>query len=295
MKGLSVSVVIPAYKAAGTIGRAIDSLLGQTRPPEEILVVDDGSPDDTAAVVSAYGPHVTLVSKENGGVAGARNLGIERSGGDVVAFLDADDYWEPQKLQRQLDVLSEHPQVGLVASWYYIEEPGAPRVPAARRGGALFDRPLTATGAEVFEAAGKIWTSAVLIRRDVLGGNRFAAQFEPAEDKDLWVRMVLARPIYLSSEPLCTAVMEPGSLSRKDVDYAYSPLIRIAEQYADVLGGRGRRTFEARVFRGWAAAHLYRRQPRNAVKPAWNRLLRDPLTAEGWWVLLKSIALGAVA
>src|SRR5262245_13313488 len=118
---MSVSVVIPAYRASGTIGRAVVSLLHQTRTPDEILVVDDGSPDDLAAALAPYCDRVTLVRKENGGAASARNLGIDRSRGDLIAFLDADDYWEPTKLERQLSIFRRHPEVGLVASRFYVE------------------------------------------------------------------------------------------------------------------------------------------------------------------------------
>src|SRR5437868_7863345 len=104
VSGLSVSVVIPAYKAARTINRAVESVLGQTRRPAEVLVVDDGSPDgaDLAAALGRYGDRVALFRKPNGGAASARNHGIDRAGGSVIGFLDADDYWEPDKLERQL-------------------------------------------------------------------------------------------------------------------------------------------------------------------------------------------------
>ncbi len=114
-----VSVVIPACRAAHTISRPVDSLLAQTRLPDEILVIDDGSPDDLEAALSVYGDRVMLVRKSNGGAASARNLGIERSRGELIAFLGADDYWEPWKLKRQLEILRTHPEVTLVAGRYY--------------------------------------------------------------------------------------------------------------------------------------------------------------------------------
>ena len=78
----------------------------------------------TWPALSRYGERVTLIRKPNGGAASARNLGIERSRGELVAFLDADDYWEPNKLERQLEILRAHPEVALVASRYYAEPPG---------------------------------------------------------------------------------------------------------------------------------------------------------------------------
>ncbi len=91
-----ISVVIPAYRAARTIERAVDSVLGQTRRADEIIVVDDGSPDDLAEVLGRYGSRVRLLRKRNGGAASARNLAIEECRGELIAFLDADDYWEPK-------------------------------------------------------------------------------------------------------------------------------------------------------------------------------------------------------
>jgi glycosyltransferase involved in cell wall biosynthesis len=125
----AVSVIVPAYKAAHVVGRAVDGLLAQTWPPDEILIVDDGSPDDLAGALAPYGGRVRLLRKANGGAAGARNFGLGRAAGDVIAFLDADDYWEPEKLKRQLGLLARFPEVGLASAWFFTREPGRPREP----------------------------------------------------------------------------------------------------------------------------------------------------------------------
>ena len=101
----TVSVIIPYYRASRTIARAVESALGQTVRPHEILIVDDGCPEDAARATKQFGSSVKLIRKSNGGVASARNLGIEHAQGEWIAFLDADDYWEPSKLERQLAVL----------------------------------------------------------------------------------------------------------------------------------------------------------------------------------------------
>jgi glycosyltransferase involved in cell wall biosynthesis len=97
----SVSVVIPAYNAAEFLAEALESVLAQTRPAREIVVVDDGSTDDTAAVASRYAPRVTVISQRNKGESAARNLALSQVSGDWVAWLDADDIWEPTKLEAQ--------------------------------------------------------------------------------------------------------------------------------------------------------------------------------------------------
>ncbi len=109
-----VSVILPAYNAAGTVGRAVDSVLGQTFRDFELVVVDDGSTDSTSEVVlSRRDDRVRCVKTANGGVAHARNHGLKASSGEFVAFLDADDAWLATKLERQLDTMIPRPSVGL--------------------------------------------------------------------------------------------------------------------------------------------------------------------------------------
>ena len=124
MYGPTVSVIIPYYRASQTIARAVESALGQTVHPLEILIVDDGSPEDTAEATKQFGSSVTVIRKPNGGVASARNLGIEHAKGEWIAFLDADDYWEAVKLERQLAVSEE---VGFVCGMTFVEYAGKPR------------------------------------------------------------------------------------------------------------------------------------------------------------------------
>lgn len=106
-----VTVVVPAFRAEGTIRRALDSLRAQTCQDFETLVIDDGSPDETAAIVAAEYPEVRLIRQENAGVARARNRGATEGRGEFVSFLDADDEWAPEKLERQLAVFAERPDV----------------------------------------------------------------------------------------------------------------------------------------------------------------------------------------
>ncbi len=110
----SVSVIIPTYNYGRFINEAIESALGQTYPPPEVIVVDDGSTDDTEAVVRSFGERVKYIRQENAGVCAARNYGVAESSGELIAFLDADDIWEPTKLEKQLARFSEDLQIGLV-------------------------------------------------------------------------------------------------------------------------------------------------------------------------------------
>jgi glycosyltransferase involved in cell wall biosynthesis len=106
-----ISVIIPTYNCAAYLGRAIDSVMNQTCPPHEIIVVDDGSQDNTRDIVQRYGLKVTYLYQNNAGANEARNAGVSLSSGDWLAFLDADDEWFAQKLEWQCAILHRHPDL----------------------------------------------------------------------------------------------------------------------------------------------------------------------------------------
>jgi glycosyltransferase involved in cell wall biosynthesis len=104
----SVSVVVPSFNRADCIARTVESILAQTFRDFELIVVDDGSVDDTAEVLAKFGDRIRLIRQENRGVSAARNAGIRAARGNWVAFLDSDDEWHPTKLERQMDCLEKH-------------------------------------------------------------------------------------------------------------------------------------------------------------------------------------------
>jgi glycosyltransferase involved in cell wall biosynthesis len=121
------SVVIPTYNRATCVRRAIDSVLRQTFEDYELIVVDDGSTDNTSEVVRGYGERIVYVSQRNRGVSAARNTGISRSVGDWVAFLDSDDEWLPGYLSKQAELVSKDPDlVGAVMNGLIDPSPGTP-------------------------------------------------------------------------------------------------------------------------------------------------------------------------
>jgi len=107
----TVSVVIPAYNVEDYIGRSIDSVLAQTCLPDEVIVVDDGSTDNTAGIVKKYGQQVHYIYQPNAGLSAARNTGIKTANSEWIAFLDADDEWLPEKLQLQLELLKQNKEL----------------------------------------------------------------------------------------------------------------------------------------------------------------------------------------
>lgn len=110
----TVTALIPVYNREKLVVEALDSALQQTRPPDEILVVDDGSTDDTGKVVLKYGDRLRYLHQRNSGPAAARNHGIRAARGDFIALLDSDDLWAKDRLERQLAALARHPELDVV-------------------------------------------------------------------------------------------------------------------------------------------------------------------------------------
>jgi glycosyltransferase involved in cell wall biosynthesis len=102
---MKVTAAITTYNRAAFLPGALESIFAQTRPADEVLVVDDGSTDDTRGVLAGYGDRVRVVRQENAGRSGARNRAVEEARGELLSFLDSDDRWLPSKLERQVPVL----------------------------------------------------------------------------------------------------------------------------------------------------------------------------------------------
>jgi glycosyltransferase involved in cell wall biosynthesis len=111
---LTISAIIPAYNYAEYIQHTINSVLSQTYPIKEIIVVNDGSTDNTAKVLANYGDRIQVITQKNQGLSAAKNVGANHATGDLLAFLDADDIWLPHKLERQVDRFIVEPNLGLV-------------------------------------------------------------------------------------------------------------------------------------------------------------------------------------
>jgi glycosyltransferase involved in cell wall biosynthesis len=110
-----VSVVVPAFNAERSLRRCIESVLGQTYPNRELIIVDDGSSDGTAAIAASYGERITLISQENHGECAARNAGFSLACGEYITFVDHDDYWDPSFLEACVGFLATHPEAVAVS------------------------------------------------------------------------------------------------------------------------------------------------------------------------------------
>jgi len=183
-----VSVVIPAYNAATVIAEALASVAAQSFTDYEVIVVNDGSTDETELVVKEVCDRKRLaaqvVSQPNGGVARARNTGIRRSRGRYVAFLDADDTWYPAKLERAKAFFETHPEVDLLSHHLMIVRDDHP-VRVTRTG------PYTRFE-DLLYRRNKVWTSAVVVNAAKLkAGELFSERrdFAGVEDYELWLRL----------------------------------------------------------------------------------------------------------
>jgi len=219
----TISVVIPAYNAEKTIRKALQSVLEQTRPPLEILVVDDGSSDGTREAVEGFGNAVRYIVQTNAGAGAARNTGIRAAQGAWIAFLDADDEWLPEKLDIQRQILRSHPELAWLSSNFYCRETQGSRmapdirpetVRAMLRDACLFS--------DFFDAAAKgihLWTGTMLIRKEVFSEAGFFDESlrHGEEDTDLWWKIAYRFPaIGYSPAPLAVySVDMHQSLTRK--------------------------------------------------------------------------------
>lgn len=207
-----VSVVIPAYNAAWCVRRAVDSVLAQTRPCLETLVVDDGSTDDTAAVLSHYGDRIRVIRKPNGGLSSARNAGILEAHGTLVAFLDADDWWLPTKIASQAQLMEGRPEIGFSSTAARIEDPDGRLLniwPSPRWQGSflehLFHYPAAAAGSG----------SGVVARRACFTeAGLFDEGLKSLEDIDMWMRLAAVTQFACLEDSLVVIVKRPDSMSR---------------------------------------------------------------------------------
>ena len=211
MEEVKVSVVIPSYNSARYVVTAIESVLAQTFKDYEILVVDDGSTDDTKEVLSKYGDSIRYLYKPNGGVSSARNYGIEKATGKYVALLDADDFWMPEKLAKQIAVLEADENIGLCyASTEKVDE-NLQAVLGYIEADAYEDY-CEALLLNLNIVAGSC--SSAIVRRDVIRQtNGFDAEFSTCADWEYWLRLSLMTKFAPVSEYLVKYRVVAGSMS----------------------------------------------------------------------------------
>ena len=207
-----VSVVIPAYNAAWCIRRAIDSALAQDFRSLEVLVVDDGSTDNTPEILTSYAGSVRVVKKANGGLSSARNAGIKEAKGAYIAFLDADDWWLPGKLSAQVKLMQSRPEIGFCSVAANVEDPdgkflnlwGCPQWQGSFLA-HLFHNNAAVAGSG----------SGVMVRRELFEkAGLFDETLDSLEDIDMWMRLAAISDYACIPQPLAVILKHPDSMSR---------------------------------------------------------------------------------
>ena len=193
----TIAAVIPTFNRDLVVSRAIDSVMRQTLLPSEIIVVDDGSTDNTANLIAANYPTISYLRTENKGVSAARNLGIRKAKSEWIAFLDSDDEWLPQKLEKQVAYLASEQNYRIAHCeeiWIRNGKRVNQKVKHKKYGGYIFEKCLPLC---------VISPSAVIIHRELFDELGFFDEKLPAcEDYDLWLRICAKYPVLFVGEPL---------------------------------------------------------------------------------------------
>lgn len=237
----SISVVIPAYNREHTVLTALRSVLWQSLPPTEVIVVDDGSSDGTAAAVESLGaPTVRLIRQANGGISAARNTGILAAQGDWVAFQDSDDEWLPTKLERQFAAHAADPNApdsfycGMVIAGALDESGGSAR----RRIAYHPDPSVTGVSGNILPTllrTNPISTQTLVARRETLhAAGLFDTAMKSLVDWDIAIRLGRLGPIGFVDEPLVIQRFTPNSITR-DMAKRIEGWIYLLGKYADLF------------------------------------------------------------
>jgi glycosyltransferase involved in cell wall biosynthesis len=292
---IKISVVIPNYNNATTLGRAIESILAQTFPAHEIIVIDDGSADDSAEVAAAFGDAVRYVRQANAGVSAARNHGARVATGNWLAFLDADDIYLPDRLAAHARWIEREPDIDFLFAdqefrtpegellQHAIDASASGRSLLARHRGAT-DIPMRREDFGHFIADGFAEIRTLTLPRATflkLGG--FPTEHKIGEDLFFFIRLYVAsRKGGVVNRPLAIYYIYPGSALRKDALAAQCNYVRAVESLAEEL-----RAAAPEIRRGWRAklrqgrlslAYMYLRKgdKRSALGAVMPLLLRSP-------------------
>jgi len=299
-----ISVVVPCFNAQRYIAGTLQSVFSQAGVTLEVIVVDDGSTDDSVATVRQGFPAATLIQQPNAGVAAARNAGLRAAKGRWVAFIDADDCWLAGKLQTQLKLLAGHPESRLACAPWYVWFSNEPQAPAHWRAGQVPD------GCPVYGRHGDgwlytellegctVWTSTVMADRMLLAdAGGFDTELKVGEDYDLWLRLSRLTPFVRAERPLALYRQHPDSLTRRPpaLNYEGRVLAQALTRWG-LTGPDGRhanaravQTSLARTWHDFGAAQTARGAARLGVMGACRALRADWRYRPAWKLAAKSL------
>ncbi len=286
---MRIAVVIPTWNREELVIPALESVFAQTRPADEVVVVDDGSTDGTVGVLRRYEPRIRVVVQSNRGAAAARNRGLAEVTSEWVAFLDSDDLWEPTKLERQAEVADREAVDLVFCDSRPIDRDGRPL--AGHRKPVVGGDVTVPLFASVFVHTPSVLAKTALLRR--LGG--FDESLRVCEDYDLWLRASLETRFGLAPEPLFVRRVHAQSLAHEDdprhLDQKALVLARFAADPRaqaklprDLVRRRLTRV-HVKAARAWLR-HGDRARARRHVNEA---LALSRLNGKAWWLRLRTL------
>lgn len=279
---VDVSVVIATYNRSRQVREAIDSVLAQSVPVREIIVVDDGSKDDTRAQLLAYGDRIRPFFQANGGASAARNLAMRMAHGSWIAFLDDDDVWVQEKIEQQWALIEKDPSLGLVyCSDYAVDE--QLRVLYERKAqesnrGQVFERLLIKNF---------IFTSCVMARRDAIGkAGYMLGEYKFAQDWDLWLKIAAEHPVDFAAAPLVLYRQSPTGCLTHDMkaDDRLLEMKTIMQRALKLreVSSAARHRAEFEIESQWASASLVNGKNAAALPHALRAVAAQPAMLEGY-------------
>ena len=276
----TVDVIIPAFNAAKYLPVAIESVFSQTFDDWQILLVDDGSTDNTAEVVAPfldrYGSRMTYIKQNNRGLPAARNTAIRASTSEFLALLDADDVWLPCRLSESLNVLQERPQAGLAYGLItHID-------PEGRLGGTFQGNSRHAEGniaPHIYMRKVELPCPTITFRRRCLDEvGIFDETMRATEDRDLWLRIALRYEVAFVPKVLAYYRVSPNSMSTDPQRMLRAQLQFIRKHYgSEGCGLRPRQIALARAYKQRAEALKVRNRPWRALMSSMRALILYPL------------------
>lgn len=252
-----VSVIIPLHNKRNTVERTLASVLAQTWPNFEVIVIDDGSTDGGAAFAETFlDPRIRVIRQENAGPGAARNRGVREAQGGLVSFLDADDEWMPDFLASAVEALTKNPGCNVFASGFLVRHQGTdtlrtPVVDGPSRWMPDVSTPAAASVLEAFSACNLVYRTATVRRH----GGFFEHGCTYAEDVWLWIQVRLNETVFFSREPLGIYHMDTSELgigSRKST-FPLEPVFTRAADLRDLCPEAMRSTFGI-----WLGRHALR-------------------------------------
>lgn len=280
-----ISIIIPTFNRGYIVTRAIDSALSQTHRDFEIIVVDDGSTDNTREVLEPYKDRIRYFYQENKGVARARNKGIQEAKGEYIAFLDSDDYWLPEKLELQTEFLRSHPDVSMVYSrhWKELDRGKKKLRPKWKRlaQGHIYNKLLFSS---------HIWMGSVLVRKDCV---HQVGLIDNRLDKDFFLKIArnfkvgaIDRPLAVHNQTNKVSKGMKGPLERENVYKSGFEELRTWDKICYFL------VFRLKCSRHFASAgkkYLQERNYRTSIRYYYEALKRYPFRFKYWKGLFKGL------